>query len=814
MLAEKTVDIPDVAYASALEGRIVSLAALLMVVPEKVMASNMVLKPFGRFVSTEATTIYECVIGEALHLGLKGGSVKGVGLLSNSERRNLLLCEIELLQLLGATIPARSFSTDPQSISPLILASQAGDEQVLELLLKTKIDVNETDREGNSAVSSFLKSSSNAQNLGILSLLMKHGANVSQKNSFGLIPLHIAAANGYCRALQILLHKDPSSVDAVSKMQETPLFFAVKNDLIDCVQILLSSGANTQIFNLRKQRPVDLAKSQDMWFLLNQTIGFWSQPIQFKESTGWLNGCQSNSNAEILEPFFDSQMEIVSANVKTGTCKYLESQGGCIGAAECLYEHTDPELVWGKIQHHELKQEMQRAVCPSTDELKRKIFFGGLSPYKNSETLQNFLEDQFGTVENVVVITDQAGDRWSRGVGLIKCKNKESVVAEVQRHYVNLWGKKVVIIGAVFKHNLVSDIPRSTTRDQHFQGTVDSNEVHSAETRDEPMFWAGSLLQGRPRHQPHVKIDLTPKDQSVPTWTTTFRKWFPEFLRDVTMRREDGKWYPLCALKTDFSANCCLELDHASIGYPKLSDFIGSCPDICHMMKVVAGSGCATHIILLPADPSPTEQYKFCQLMEEPHAYSDSPSVVENDDIDSGFRCIYDTITATAFGNFSHAGSGEGTSSGSARNGKQDEEGKNNTSYPAPQLPLPGGSDPNFNANPQPRNHGGGEGEDGQGGQGNINPLLMAIQPGEFTYFTRQPEFFKKYREYLARNLCFKCGKNNMLWANHPCGHLLWCGDCMQWVIEQKLVNRTCVICDAKVDIWVLENVAYPPLGA
>ncbi|PIA41501.1 hypothetical protein AQUCO_02200134v1 [Aquilegia coerulea] len=521
MLAEKTVDIADVANASALEGRIVSLAALLMVVPEKVMASNMVPRPFGRLASTEATTIYECVITEALHLGLKGSSVKGVGLLSNSERRNLLLCEIELLQLFGARIPARSFSTDPQGISPLILASQAGDEQVLELLLKTKIDVNETDGEGNSAVSYCLEISSNSQNLRILSLLMKHGASVSQKNSLGLIPLHIAAANGYCQALQILLLKDPNSVDAVSKMQETPLFFAVKNNFMDCAQHLLSTGANTQILNLRKQRPVDLAKSHDMWFLLNQNIGFWTQPIQFKESTGWLNTCQSDLNAEILEPFIDSQMGTVSAeNVKTGACKYLESPGGCNGAA-CLYEHGEAEPVWGEIPHHELKQEMP--VCPSTDELKRKIFIGGLSPYEDS--------DQFGTI-----ITDQAGDQCSRGFGLVKCKNKESVVAAVQQHYVNL----------------VSEILRSTAKDQHFQGTVDSNEVHGAETRHEPMSWVGSLLHGQPQNQPRVKIDLTPKDQSVPLWAITFRKWFPGFLRDVSMRHKEEKWYPLSSLKKGF----------------------------------------------------------------------------------------------------------------------------------------------------------------------------------------------------------------------------------------------------------------------
>ncbi|KAF5192587.1 hypothetical protein FRX31_017826, partial [Thalictrum thalictroides] len=55
---------------------IVSLAALLMVVPEKVMASIMVLRPDGGLASKETTTIYECLIREAMYLGQKEGSPK------------------------------------------------------------------------------------------------------------------------------------------------------------------------------------------------------------------------------------------------------------------------------------------------------------------------------------------------------------------------------------------------------------------------------------------------------------------------------------------------------------------------------------------------------------------------------------------------------------------------------------------------------------------------------------------------------------------------------------------------------------------
>ncbi|KAF9625967.1 hypothetical protein IFM89_028353 [Coptis chinensis] len=54
-----------------MEGEVVSLAALLMVVPEKVTDSIMVLRPDGGLASKDMTTIYECAIREVLCLGRK-----------------------------------------------------------------------------------------------------------------------------------------------------------------------------------------------------------------------------------------------------------------------------------------------------------------------------------------------------------------------------------------------------------------------------------------------------------------------------------------------------------------------------------------------------------------------------------------------------------------------------------------------------------------------------------------------------------------------------------------------------------------------
>lgn len=113
------------AYLSAMEGRVVSLAALLMVAAEKVNVTVLVLKPDNVFGIKETTTIYECVIRETLSLGqdetLSSGAAKW-SRSDTSEKRKFLLCQIELLQLFGAV--SKSCYGDRKIISPLIPAIQ------------------------------------------------------------------------------------------------------------------------------------------------------------------------------------------------------------------------------------------------------------------------------------------------------------------------------------------------------------------------------------------------------------------------------------------------------------------------------------------------------------------------------------------------------------------------------------------------------------------------------------------------------------------------------------------------------------------
>lgn len=128
LLGDRTKEITDVAYAHGIEGQVVSFAALLMVAEEKVKGSIMVLHD-AESGCKEKTTIYESLIREALALGREDSTSVRIAKRTRNptkaeciEKRKLLLCEIELLQLSGSMSPCGCI--DRKVTSPLILATQ------------------------------------------------------------------------------------------------------------------------------------------------------------------------------------------------------------------------------------------------------------------------------------------------------------------------------------------------------------------------------------------------------------------------------------------------------------------------------------------------------------------------------------------------------------------------------------------------------------------------------------------------------------------------------------------------------------------
>ena len=92
-------------------------------------------------------------------------------------------------------------------------------------------------------------------------------------------------------------------------------------------------------------------------------------------------------------------------------------------------------------------------------------------------------------------------------------------------------------------------------------------------------------------------------DQSHPPWLMKFRKWLPAFLRGAWKLVGNGEGYPLSFIKADFRATCVMELEHMSLGFLKLSDFMHSFPEFCTLRVSHTENGLASYMVLFSSNP-------------------------------------------------------------------------------------------------------------------------------------------------------------------------------------------------------------------
>uniref|UniRef100_J3NED0 RRM domain-containing protein n=1 Tax=Oryza brachyantha TaxID=4533 RepID=J3NED0_ORYBR len=573
LLAERTREVGEVAYKYAMEGRVAPLAMLLLVAEEKISAPVSVVIEGVR----TKKSIYYSVVDEALSIG-------DAPVRDGNERRKALLCEIQLLNQFGAAL-WRDRIIDKRSLSPLLKAAKVGDVNVTKMLLMGDVDVNEADPEGNTALHWCLSGSSSTQEPRIVWLLLKNGARVFQGNKLGLTPVHSAAAKGNYKALQSLLLHAQDCVDIPSKTKETPLFLAVKNGSVDCVKLLLRSGASTKVQNLRKQRPIDVATSQDMRFILTSAnVAPWNRSSHPKKSSIDKESCKEFLDDDFVDYDSDDINESCTGLKTSASHRDFRSRGSAQG---------------GKSKSHSAPKQGSKLVprpnhWPKHD-YTRKIFVGGLPPSVGAEYLTEFFTAEFGPVEEAVVIGIRMGDRvQSRGFGFVKFKREEDVISAKETHHVYMLGKRVEVKDAVARGSLPAELQKTSFR-HHNQ------EVPKV---------THSLLDGELNEEHNTRNRRPLPEKCLPSWFFIFRKWLPGFLLDATERLGDR--YPLSSLKGDFRAICRMELDHGTLGYPKLSDFMRSLPGICRMCVVPVGSGPATHMVLLP----PVTRPKYVPLLE------------------------------------------------------------------------------------------------------------------------------------------------------------------------------------------------------
>ncbi|WP_265023276.1 ankyrin repeat domain-containing protein [Wolbachia endosymbiont (group A) of Epistrophe grossularia] len=108
-------------------------------------------------------------------------------------------------------------------------------------------------------------------NLEAVKDLLGKGANVNAQNDTRETPLHVAAKKGHKDVVEALLNVNGINVNAQDKYDSTPLHRAAKEVHKDVVEALLDKGANVDAEDENGDTPLDLATTQDIRTLLQNT---------------------------------------------------------------------------------------------------------------------------------------------------------------------------------------------------------------------------------------------------------------------------------------------------------------------------------------------------------------------------------------------------------------------------------------------------------------------------------------------------------------------------------------------------------------
>jgi len=141
--------------------------------------------------------------------------------------------------------------------TPLHLAAECGDEQMVRLLLERGAEVDRKDRFG-------LTPLYHAARLGleehcdVAELLIGRGADVCARSKFGETPLHAAAGWG-SEKMVLLLVVHGALVDDRNDRGQTPLHKAAETGHVQAAAVLLGKGADVDAKDRTGRTPLQLA---------------------------------------------------------------------------------------------------------------------------------------------------------------------------------------------------------------------------------------------------------------------------------------------------------------------------------------------------------------------------------------------------------------------------------------------------------------------------------------------------------------------------------------------------------------------------
>jgi len=156
----------------------------------------------------------------------------------------------EIRDLLGIPVKIESIIDEK-----LMRASERGDAESVEMLLKKGANPNYRDNDGFSPLH-FAAFYGRAK---VAEILIRQGAEVNARDNDGNTPLHFAALAGDAKVAELLI-RHGAEVNAKNNYGSTPLHTAAKWGNVEVVKLLLKSGADPTVRNNDGKSPLDVAR--------------------------------------------------------------------------------------------------------------------------------------------------------------------------------------------------------------------------------------------------------------------------------------------------------------------------------------------------------------------------------------------------------------------------------------------------------------------------------------------------------------------------------------------------------------------------
>lgn len=149
-------------------------------------------------------------------------------------------------------------AVDEYGINALQLAAQANYKELLELIMRSDTDINQSGKSGWSA----LMFAADAGHTDMVSLLLDKGADPDQAED-GWSPLMMTAQNGHIDTLNLLLDRGVN-IDQVDSDGRCPLIVAAECRRGDSIEALLARGAKPAVQNLSGRTVFSIASEMGM----------------------------------------------------------------------------------------------------------------------------------------------------------------------------------------------------------------------------------------------------------------------------------------------------------------------------------------------------------------------------------------------------------------------------------------------------------------------------------------------------------------------------------------------------------------------